>query len=325
MSLAELAQLQHDRRALLTDLLAEITVFNSLTSTPMTLDMELFQGILQFSGAFAEILSLSEEISQSIDQFTQSKRKTIVESEMLQNRLLEEHGVLLRELETAKAMSKSVTSRAVSIKNQRLAPILDFIWEATNKVANAQTVGENAEFCLSVFDILNCADSRESVFAALGILVNVSASEKGLLHIAESIGRNGFDVIPKIAEICTTYGEPRTKQLSLYLIHNLLRHPDLTFQVIKENCFQWICDFGPEFCEEREKSLLLGIIDTLVDDKYAKTIRYCCKDSLQRLTSELSGPEFIAINAKIAKLTSGQERPAQLRQSVRFGFPRVYH
>jgi hypothetical protein len=325
MALAELAHLQQERRTLLADLLSEITTFSSLTSTPMALDTELFHGILQFSERFIEILGLSEEISQSIDQFTQSKRKAAVEAEMLQNQLLEEHGILQREFETTKAMSRSVKSRAVSIKNQRLAPILDFIWEATNKVANAQIVAENSEFCSSIFDILNRADSRESVFAALGILVNVSASEKGLVHIAESIARNGFEVIPKIAEICSSYGEPRTKQLSLYLIRNLLRNPDLTFQLIRENCFQWICDFGPEFCEEREKLLLLGIIDALIDDKYAKTIRYCCKDSLQRLSTEMSGPEFIGINARIAKMTGEPENAASLRQQVRLEFPRVYH
>jgi hypothetical protein len=160
---------------------------------------------------------------------------------------------------------------------------------------------------------------------ALGILFNISASEKGLSHIAQSISRNGFEVIPKLSEICHSYSEGRVRQLSLLLLHNVLRNPDLSFQLIRENCFQWLCDFGHEFTEQREKALFLAILDRLLNEQYEKTIKYCCKDSLERLSAEFVDADFIGINLRIAKLMGRQEAMPPPRQTSRFGFPRVYH
>jgi hypothetical protein len=321
MALPEVAHLHHERSALLSALIAEISDFSALTSTPMSFDSELFQGVLDFTNNFAAILSLAHEIAVSVDQFTQSTESTTQDRSLLLNRLRDERALLQRELETAKSMTKSVSSRAVSIKNQRLLPILDFLWKATNSTANAQILAGNSEFCATLFDTLNRADSRESVFAALGTLVNISASESGLLQIADSIGRNGFAIIPKIAEVCHAYGEVRTRQLSLYLVRNFVRHPDLAFQLIRENCFQWLCDFWAEFTEDREKALLALVLEALVSEKHEKTIRFCCRDSLERLLGLVEGADFLGIKARIGRMIGCAQKSPQ----PRFGFPRVYH
>jgi hypothetical protein len=287
----------------------------------MSLDSELFQGVLDFTNSFTSLLSLAHEITISLDQFTRSTESTAHDRSDLLNRLRDERSLLQGELDTAKSMSKSVCSRAVSVKNQRLLPILDFLWHATNNTTNTQTLAGNCEFSSALFDILNRADSREAVFAALGTLVNISASESGLLRIADSIARDGFAIIPKIAEVCHLYGELRTRQLSLYLVRNFVRHPDLTFQLIRENCFQWLCDFWEEFAGDPEKALLLAVLEALVSEKHEKTIRFCCRDSLERLMGVMEGVDFIGIKGRIARLIGC----ARETQQPRFGFPRIYH
>jgi hypothetical protein len=327
MSIQEIAPLLQERRDLLSEIVTELTTYGQLTSTPVAFDVQLFEGAAQFYDAFQTIIDLTDGISKNIDQFIEEKRKSAIEQALVHNHLLEEHTILKRQLHTVKAMSKSVSSRAVALKNQRLAPILEFIWEATNKTANAQKLSEDKEFCATIFEMLNRADSRDSVLAALGILVNLSASEKGLVEIAESISRSAFQSIPKIAEVCHVYGEPRTLHLAIFFIHNMLRQPGLAFQLIRENCVQWIGDFLHSVVEPSDRIVLIGILETLITKRYEKTIRYCCKDSLLKLATELDGQEFVANINKKAELTGDPEegKAVQLKQPARFGFPRVYH
>ncbi|OHS92870.1 hypothetical protein TRFO_12242 [Tritrichomonas foetus] len=325
------ATLIEERSEIVRDLINELQYFGQLTNQSLEYEIDLLKSQNDYLSVCNHIMTITEQVNDDIEHYKERAKEYAIACEQQYTELLDSHSMLERNLKNAKIMSRSITSRASIIRNERISPILTLLWSLTSKSANSQLISEYDEFFPVLFQFIEKAENRDSNLAALGILVNISASNQGRSTLISAIHKTAIPVMKLIVDINNSnlLCEARAIQLALYIVHNLIFDEDMCIELIRDGCVH----FCVEVLENSEldindKQIAIEVLDSLISVKYIKTLNFYSSDDLHRLTRILTDESTEKLAMKVRTvLQNGSNEEEKEKGSQRprwFGVRRIY-
>lgn len=313
------------RESLCAALQKQLDIFQEYAEQNFESEQEMAKLRVELWQTCTGLLHIADSIHTNLQTSIEFMKSDIKLNDFAQEQLLNEHGELMEQLESARSLSRSIVSRSSIIRSRRVFPIMKLLWIMSEKNVNAQRIAEYEQFMTALFDILNRSDSRESVNAALGLLGNVCSTFVGINSIANHLQEVDYKVFEQIFEVCQKYQEYKTHQLALYLISNLTESEDLLYSMIREGIVGFMNRGYAKYKQNKNDQKIFDcLIEKIFQSSYFNTLNQFAQNDAHELFCKVNQDSFDTKVSRAVNEFIDFNNP-QSTTTKRFGVKRIYH